>query len=72
MPLAVCMSATSARYNAAFMGRDLAAFISQLSRKAAASTSVASIRRDFLVMEAPEQLPVWHLVGGVDALRALI
>ena len=54
-------------YNAEFMSRDLSAFIE------AETGSGIDFRgrhpQDFLVMDAPKQLPVWHLVGGVDALE---
>ncbi len=54
-------------YNADFMSRDLAAF---LSPEAGSGLDFRdSYPQDFLVRDAPKKLPVWHLVGGVDALE---
>lgn len=54
-------------YGPEFMNRDLSAYLE--------SESESSVKfkgrfpRDFLNLEAPSKLPVWHLVGGVDALE---
>ena len=55
-------------YGPEHMNRDLAAFIEAEpgSRAGFGGKHV----RDFLVERAPSQLPVWHLVGGVDPLTA--
>lgn len=55
-------------YNAEFMNRDLAAFITP--EEGSGLSFRGKHPQDFLVMKAPKQLPVWHLVGGVDALEA--
>ena len=55
-------------YNADFMSRDLAAFITP--EEGSGLDFRGKHPQDFLVMDAPKQLPVWHLVGGVDALEA--
>ncbi len=55
-------------YNADFMSRDLSAFITP--EEGSGISFVGRYPQDFLVMNAPKQLPVWHLVGGVDALEA--
>lgn len=55
-------------YNAEFMNRDLAAFITP--EEGSGLSFRGRHPQDFLVMKAPKQLPVWHLVGGVDALEA--
>ncbi len=55
-------------YNDKFMTRDLASFLEP------AEGSGVSFKcryvQDFLVNPAPLTMPVWHLVGGVDALTA--
>lgn len=57
-----------ATYNAEFMNRDLAAFIQP---EEGSGLSFAGLYpQDYLVTQAPTRLPVWHLVGGVDALEA--
>ncbi len=55
-------------YNAEFMSRDLSAFITP--EDGSGIDFKGRYPQDFLVMNAPKQLPVWHLVGGVDALEA--
>jgi len=55
-------------YNADFMSRDLSAFITP--EEGSGISFVGRYPQDYLVMNAPKQLPVWHLVGGVDALEA--
>jgi L-alanine-DL-glutamate epimerase-like enolase superfamily enzyme len=50
------------------MSRDLAAFITP--QEGSGLDFRGKHPQDFLVMDAPKQLPVWHLVGGVDALEA--
>jgi len=55
-------------YNTDFMSRDLAAFITP--EDGSGIDFRGKHPQDFLVMDAPKQLPVWHLVGGVDALEA--
>lgn len=52
-------------YQADWMSRDLSAFLS-----AEAVRFDGRYPADYLVAEAPTRLPVWHLVGGVDALEA--
>lgn len=55
-------------YNEKYMTRDLASFL----EPAAASGVDFKDRyvQDYLVRPAPHKMPVWHLVGGVDALTA--
>ncbi|MBL9131341.1 MAG: mandelate racemase/muconate lactonizing enzyme family protein [Verrucomicrobiaceae bacterium] len=55
-------------YNADFMNRDLAAFITP--EDGSGIDFRGRHPQDFLIMDAPKKLPVWHLVGGVDALEA--
>jgi L-alanine-DL-glutamate epimerase-like enolase superfamily enzyme len=55
-------------YGSEFMNRDLSAFI-----QAEAGSGIDFTGRypqDYFVAQAPKKLPVWHLVGGVDALEA--
>jgi len=54
-----------ATYNGDFMNRDLSAFIN-----AEGISFVGKYPQDYFVAEAAKTLPVWHLVGGVDALEA--
>lgn len=54
-------------YNAEFMNRDLSAFITPEYESGIVFKGRYPL--DYLVMDAPKQLPVWHLVGGVDALE---
>lgn len=55
-------------YGPEFMNRDLAGFL--VPEKGSGVDFRGRYPRDFFVAEAPKQLPVWHLVGGVDALEA--
>lgn len=55
-------------YNAEFMTRDLSQFITP--EYESGISFKGHYPQDYLVMDAPKQLPVWHLVGGVDALEA--
>jgi L-alanine-DL-glutamate epimerase-like enolase superfamily enzyme len=55
-------------YHAEFMSRDLSAFIS--AEDGSGIDFRGRYPQDFLIMDAPKKLPVWHLVGGVDALEA--
>jgi L-alanine-DL-glutamate epimerase-like enolase superfamily enzyme len=53
-------------YGPPYMNKDLSHYL-----QPAADTSVSfrgKYPRDFLDIPAPEQIPVWHLVGGVDPL----
>ncbi len=53
-------------YSADWMNRDLAAYL-----QGEPGVSFSGLHpADFLVHDAPKQLPVWHLVGGVDALES--
>ena len=56
-------------YNADFMSRDLAAFITP--EDGSGLSFAGKHPQDFLVMDAPKKMPVWHLVGGVDALEEI-
>ncbi len=54
-------------YGPEFMNRDLSAY---LQPEEGSGLSFAGLYpHDFLLREAPRTLPVWHLVGGVDALE---
>lgn len=55
-------------YGPEFMNRDLAGFL--VPEDESGVDFRGRYPRDFFVAEAPKQLPVWHLVGGVDALEA--
>jgi len=55
-------------YGPEFMSRDLSAFIH--AEDGSGIDFRGRYPQDYLVREAPKQLPVWHLVGGVDALEA--
>ncbi len=55
-------------YNADFMNRDLSAFITP--EEGSGLSFKGKHPQDFFVANAPKTLPVWHLVGGVDALEA--
>lgn len=55
-------------YGPEFMSRDLSAFIQ--AEEGSGIDFRGHYPQDYLVREAPKQLPVWHLVGGVDALEA--
>ena len=55
-------------YNRAYMNADLSAFLTP-----AEGTRVSFAGKypaDFLVFPRPQELPAWHLVGGVDPLDA--
>lgn len=55
-------------YGPEFMSRDLSAF---LEPEAGSGIDFRGRHpQDYLVRQAPKTLPVWHLVGGVDALEA--
>jgi L-alanine-DL-glutamate epimerase-like enolase superfamily enzyme len=53
-------------YNADFMSRDLASFLS--GEKGSGVDFKGRFPADFLVKNPPTKLPVWHLVGGVDPI----
>ncbi len=56
-----------ATYNAEFMSRDLSAY---LEPETGSGISFAGqYPADFLAGQATQVMPVWHLVGGVDALE---
>jgi len=55
-------------YGPDFMSRDLSAFIE--AEMGSGIDFSGKYPQDFLVRAAPKTLPVWHLVGGVDALEA--
>ena len=54
-------------YNAQFMNRDLAAYLTP--EVGSAVDFSGKYPQDFFVANPPKQLPVWHLIGGVDALE---
>lgn len=54
-------------YGPEFMSRDLASFLR--SDEDTAVDFRGKFPEDFFVARPPEKLPVWHLVGGVDALE---
>ena len=54
---------TYTTYTSQWMNRDLAAYLT------GEVDFSARYPADYLVKEAPRTLPVWHLVGGVDALQ---
>ena len=53
-------------YGPDFVSRDLAAFI--VPEEGTGVDFRGKFVSDYLVRSAPKKLPVWHLVGGVDAL----
>lgn len=53
-------------YGKEFFNRDLSHFLEP--EDPAAVSFKGKFVQDFLVHSAPKQLPVWHLVGGLDAL----
>lgn len=55
-------------YGPEFMNRDLSAFIQP--EEGSGIDFTGRYPQDYLVAQAPQKLPVWHLVGGVDALEA--
>ncbi|MEN3942397.1 mandelate racemase/muconate lactonizing enzyme family protein [Prosthecobacter sp. SYSU 5D2] len=54
-------------YTAEHMNRDLSAFIQ--AEEGSGLTFTGKYPADYLIKDAPKSLPVWHLVGGVDALE---
>ena len=54
-------------YNADFMSRDLSAYIE--AETGSGIDFAGQYPANFLIADAPKTLPVWHLVGGVDALE---
>lgn len=54
-------------YGPEFLSRDLAGFIEP--EQGSGVDFRGKFPQDFLVGDAPKRLPVWHLVGGVDALE---
>ncbi len=57
-----------ATYGPPFMNRDLSAYLEPES--GCMMDFKGRYPRDFLAANAPLRLPVWHLVGGVDALES--
>lgn len=55
-------------YGAEFLSRDLAGFIEP--EEGSGVDFRGRYPADYLVTDPPARLPVWHLVGGVDALTA--
>ena len=55
-------------YGPEHLSRDLAAFVEP--EPGSRVDFKGKYPKDFLVAEAPKQIPVWHLVGGVDPLTA--
>ena len=53
-------------YNSSFMTRDLSEFVS--SADPSNNSFKGKYPADFLVEDPPQQIPVWHLVGGLDPL----
>lgn len=59
---------TYATYNEQYMNRDLSAY---LTPEADSEVSFSGkYPEDYFVTNVPSKLPVWHLVGGVDALES--
>lgn len=56
-----------ATYNAEFMNRDLSAYLE--ADEGSGIDFAGKYPVDFLVERPAVQMPVWHLVGGVDALE---
>jgi L-alanine-DL-glutamate epimerase-like enolase superfamily enzyme len=54
-------------YSAEFMNRDLAFFLKPAARSPQ-TLFQGKYPADFLIESAPTELPVWHLVGGLDPL----
>ena len=54
-------------YNAEFMNRDLSAFVE--AETGSGLSFSGRYPQDFFAADVPKRLPVWHLVGGVDALE---
>lgn len=57
---------TYTMYSSQFANRDLSSFLE--SDSDADTSFVGRHVSDFLVEQAPSQLPVWHLVGGMDPI----
>ena len=55
-------------YNRAFMSRDLASFLTPANGSNVVFEN--KFPEDFLVKHPPVQLPVWHLVGGLDPISS--
>jgi len=55
-------------YNASYLNRDLDAYLTPAEGSDVSFTGCYP--SDFLSQDAPTRLPVWHLVGGLDALDA--
>ncbi len=55
-------------YGPEWMNRDLSAYLEPESGSGVQFQGLYP--KDFLLAQAPTELPVWHLVGGVDALEA--
>jgi L-alanine-DL-glutamate epimerase-like enolase superfamily enzyme len=55
-------------YGPEFMNRDLAQFLTPADGSQV--SFAGKYPRDFLVARRPDQLRAWHLVGGLDPLRA--
>ncbi len=53
-------------YNADFMNHDLSYFLAETAPEEVDFRGKYPV--DFMSREVPEELPVWHLVGGVDPL----
>jgi L-alanine-DL-glutamate epimerase-like enolase superfamily enzyme len=53
-------------YNARFMSRDLAAYLTDADGKA--DIFAGKYPQDYFVDQPPSTLPAWHLVGGLDLL----
>lgn len=56
-----------ATYNSRFLSQDLSQF---LTPQDASIDFEGAYPDKYLISEAPKQLPVWHLVGGLDPLEA--
>ncbi len=57
-------------YHAAWMTRDLSAFLTPAQDSAGRVSFAGKYPADFLRPQRREQLMAWHLVGGLDALEA--
>ncbi len=55
-------------YGPDFMNRDLSAYLT--AEDGSGIEFSGRYPQDYLLKNAPKKLPVWHLVGGVDALEA--
>lgn len=54
-------------YGPEFLNRDLASYLTPAV--GTAISFVGKYPQDFFVANAPQQLPVWHMVGGLDAVE---